>query len=54
VTVKWNYCALFYVVVSVIQTISVTEGTELLELSSLVFISIYRVLFHDRKLSFLV
>ena len=35
VTVKWNYCASFNVVVTVIQIMSVTEGTELLELSSL-------------------
>jgi len=31
VTVKWNYCASFCVVVTVIQIVSVTEGTELLE-----------------------
>ena len=35
VTVKWNYCAYFNVVVTVIQIMSVTEETELLELSSL-------------------
>jgi len=33
----WNYCASFYVVVTVIYIMSVTEGTELLEQSSLSF-----------------
>jgi len=37
VTVKWNYCASFCVVVTVIQIVSVTEGTELLQQSSLAF-----------------
>jgi len=31
VTGKWNYCAPFCVFVTVIQIVSVTEGTELLE-----------------------
>ena len=37
VTVKWNYCASFYVVVTVIQIMSVTEGTGLLEQPSVAF-----------------
>jgi len=37
VTGKWNYCASFYVFVTVIQNLSVTEGTELLQQSSLAF-----------------
>ena len=37
VTVKWNDCASFCVFVTVIQIVSVTEGTELLEQSSLAF-----------------
>ena len=37
VTVKWNYCASFCVFVTVIQIVSVTEGTELLQQSSLAF-----------------
>jgi len=53
VTVKWNYCASFCVVVTVIGIVSVTEGTELLELSSFSFIAIYAALFHDQKLRFL-
>jgi len=35
VTVKWNYCASFYVIVTVIQIMSMTGGTELFEQSSL-------------------
>jgi len=37
VTVKWHDCASFCVVVTVIQIVSVTEGTELLEQCSLAF-----------------
>jgi len=37
VTVKWNYCASFCVFVTVIQIVIVTEGTELLQQSSLAF-----------------
>jgi len=37
VTGKWNECASFCVVVTVIQIMRVTEGTELLEQSSLSF-----------------
>jgi len=54
VTVKWNYCASFYIAVTVIQIVSVTEGTALTEQVSIFFIAVYGVLFHDRKLSFLV
>jgi len=36
-TVKWHDCASFCVVETVIQIVSVTEGTELLEQSSLAF-----------------
>jgi len=34
---KWNDCASFCVFVTVIQIVSVTEGTELLEQTSLAF-----------------
>ena len=37
VTGRWNYCASFCVFVTVIQIVSVTEGTELLQQSSLAF-----------------
>jgi len=36
-TGNWNYCASFCVFVTVIQIVSVAEGTELLEQSSLAF-----------------
>ena len=37
VTFKWNYCASFYVVVTVIEIMSVTQGTALTEQYSLSF-----------------
>jgi hypothetical protein len=36
-TLQWNYCASFYVVVTVIQIISMTQGTALIEQSSVAF-----------------
>jgi len=37
VTLHWNYCASFYVVATVIQIMSMTQGSALLEQSSLAF-----------------
>jgi len=37
VTLKGNDCALFYVIMTVIQIISMTQGTALLEQPSLAF-----------------
>ena len=37
VTLKWNYCASFYVAVTVIQNMCMTQGSALLEQSSLAF-----------------
>ena len=50
---QWNNCASFYVVAAVIQFMSMTQGTSLLEQSSLFFhCNICYFIF--RKLSFLV
>ena len=53
-TLKGNDCASFYVVVTVIQIMSMTQGIVLLEQSFLAFHYHISFLFHNQKLSFLV